>query len=306
MHYNTPEEFNYFKEIWEHKKLGNRRHTTQLWDERAKDWARELGGEGGFSRNLRERVEAAADYLRRRGLLGTGSSVIDIGCGLGQFAAEFARSAGEVVGLDISQLMLEQAEIHAKASALKNISFLKADFQNLDVKARGWLDHFDLAFTSITPAVSTVASLEKMISVSKGYCFSCHFVQWQDELEARISNEVFQRDYAPNLSGHGRFFYALFNLLWLRGYLPETHYHQQKREGRARADLDLARYYARILGDNIVVDEEDTQRIYRYLENNAAADGLIQQNTERWYGWILWDTQRRRDQAPRPATIRRL
>jgi Methylase involved in ubiquinone/menaquinone biosynthesis len=51
------------------------------------------------------------------------SNVLDIGCGPGRFAIEFAKQSTNVIGLDISDKMLDYAQKNAAATNLTNVSF---------------------------------------------------------------------------------------------------------------------------------------------------------------------------------------
>ena len=63
--------------------------------------------------------------------VGAGDRVLDIGCGTGQTTREAARAAvdGVAVGVDISEVMLEQARRISDDEELSNISFELADAQ---------------------------------------------------------------------------------------------------------------------------------------------------------------------------------
>ena len=61
-----------------------------------------------------------------------GESVLDIGCGGGVSSFAVARQVGptgKVVGVDVSNSMLERAQQHLAATDLDNVSFLEADAQ---------------------------------------------------------------------------------------------------------------------------------------------------------------------------------
>lgn len=286
-------DYEYFKSIWEYKKSTGFHHTAKKWDGRAEDWAKELADNSSFQDSINERVSKAAGYLRGHGLLGAGSKVIDIGCGPGRFTAEFAKTAGHVTGVDLSPRMLELAADYAKTQGIENVSYLAGDFMEMDLDQLGWNQHFDLVFTSITPAIGTMESLKKAMSISRGYCFNSCFIHWEDELEEQISKAVYGREYKPSQDTHGCWYYSLFNLLWLEGYFPETHYHMYDQQVETVINEDLARYYARTFSGDMTADEKETQKIYSYLKELAAGNKTIKQRTKRWYGWLLWDVRKR-------------
>lgn len=73
------------------------------------------------------------------------SKIIDIGCGCGATTLEIAKkiTQGEILGVDISEPMLDKATETAKEMSLSNISFEVKDVQ-VDVMP---LNYFDIAFS---------------------------------------------------------------------------------------------------------------------------------------------------------------
>jgi ubiquinone/menaquinone biosynthesis C-methylase UbiE len=72
----------------------------------------------------------------------TGQTVLDIGTGTGHLviaAAQIVGDRGQVIGIDISARMLEQAQSKVDALGLKNVEFQLADAEVLDYP----LNHFD-------------------------------------------------------------------------------------------------------------------------------------------------------------------
>ena len=60
-------------------------------------------------------------------LIPAGSSMIDIGCGPGTLALRLSRKCKEVVGVDISNRMIQYAERQKKKAGANNISFICED-----------------------------------------------------------------------------------------------------------------------------------------------------------------------------------
>ncbi len=237
-----------------------------------------------------------ADCLKKRGLLGPESRVVDVGCGPGRFVAELAKTAGHSAGIDLSPRMLEHGAAYARSLGLANVSYHVCDFRKADIKAMGWEKQFDLVITNITEAVQNIEDLEKLMAMSRGYCLNSSFVHWRDELEEEIGAQVFGLEPRPHPLADGRLFYALFNLLWLKGYYPETFFHKQITEDRVGPDEDMCRYYAQLFAEDKVDVASHTQRIKDYICRQAAADGMVPLRSERYFGYVLWDV---RDKACR-------
>lgn len=292
---NFKPDLDYYKALWEFRENAGFQHTTEVWDSRADDWEIELSRDSEFKRSLTRRVENVSAFLRGHGLLQAGSEVLDIGCGPGRFVADFARTAGYVTGMDLSPRMIEVGINHCQDCSLDNVSFLAGDFTQLDIKSLGWEDKFDLVFTSITPAIGTMEMLQKAMSICRGYCFNSTFIRWEDELEKQLAKDLYASEYRPSPKLHGRSFYALFNLLLLSGYLPETSYQLQEQSEYVELNEDLARYYAKCFSADMLATDAQTRRIHEYLQKYVNDKGEILRSYKRWYGWILWDVRNRQE-----------
>jgi SAM-dependent methyltransferase len=86
------------------------------------------------------------DAVLQRAQATEGERVLDIGCGCGQTSLALASrvgASGSVLGLDISNPMLENARARAKAAGVSNIAFTEADAQTHSFEAAS----FDLLFS---------------------------------------------------------------------------------------------------------------------------------------------------------------
>ena len=153
--------------------------SPKMWDTRIEVWKRASWEDNVRNGAAMNRIKDTAAYLRGQGLLGPGTSVVDIGCGPGRFAAEFARTAQRVVGIDISPRTIEYARQFAKEMGRENTEFLTADFQTMDIAAHDMYEAFDLAYCSITPALGNSGGLQKFMDLSKGWCYMSSFVRGQ-------------------------------------------------------------------------------------------------------------------------------
>ncbi|HLK25961.1 MAG TPA: methyltransferase domain-containing protein [Caulobacteraceae bacterium] len=101
----------------------------------------------GYSRMRRSRegLDGAAEWPALRALLPDlrGLKVVDLGCGMGWFC-RWAREAGaaQVLGLDLSQRMLERARALTDDAG---IAYASADLERLELPQGG----YDLAFSSL-------------------------------------------------------------------------------------------------------------------------------------------------------------
>ncbi|BAB52552.1 class I SAM-dependent methyltransferase [Mesorhizobium japonicum] len=72
--------------------------------------------------------------------LGQGSSVLELGCGYGRITNRLAKKGAHVVGLDISPILLKEAETDAAERGVK-VEYVLGDMRSLP-----WRDRFDAAF----------------------------------------------------------------------------------------------------------------------------------------------------------------
>jgi SAM-dependent methyltransferase len=93
------------------------------------------GAEGDHWAANADRYESTSERYRellvQPSRIGTGDSVLDIGCGTGRSSRDAARIAasGSVLGVDLSSRMLQRAREVATAEALTNVRFEQADAQ---------------------------------------------------------------------------------------------------------------------------------------------------------------------------------
>lgn len=279
-------EIQHFTDIWDNRPHTMVDHSAAAWDRRADKWVREITDNSNIRKKRSEdRILKTGEFLRSRGLLGPETTVIDIGCGPGRFAAEFARTAGHVTGTDISPRMLELGKEYTDSLGLDNVSYQLTDFNNFDPEELGWKGAFDLCFSSITPALNNYEAVKKMESMSRKYCFSCNFVKAEDVFAEKVRAALFPENKRPN-AWDGRTFYALFNLLWLKGRYPEITYFKESDTERLPADETLAE---RILDYIKEGYESQIDKVLDFIKPLADEDGLITYESSRWYGWMLWD-----------------
>jgi len=287
---NTTEQLRFYEELYDRKYDEQRSSRKEAWNHRASDWDQKYRTETEKDQHS-VRVKDTAEWLRKQGLLGSDQVVADIGCGPGRFVAEFAKTARHVMGTDISPNMTEYGAAYCKEQELNNVEFHAVDFRNIDIAELGWERQFDLVFSSITPAVSGLKGLNNLLRMSRGWCFNASFVYSDNELQRGIMEEVFGRSPRRDKTSHSHWFHELFNLLWFRGYYPQSTYYKQHKELQIRADYATAMRLADFLLEDGEVTEKNAARILDYLERHADADGMVKEQSDCWYGWLLWDVR---------------
>lgn len=126
--------------------------------------------------------------------------LMDMGCGTGWTSMWFARCGYDVLGIDISQEMIDAAEESASEAELSNLRFLTCDYENLDME-----EEFDCAvfYHSLHHAEDEVAALRSVYRALRpgGVCVTCEPGDGHAEAEAsRRAVELFgttEKDMPP-------------------------------------------------------------------------------------------------------------
>lgn len=258
-----------------------------MWDKRVSSWKQNFWKQNLQNGKAMNRIQETASYLRSNGLLGPDMDVIDIGCGPGRFVSEFACTAHRVVGIDISPRTIEYARLFTQELGRDNTQFIVGDFQSLDLKTEGLEHGFDLAFCSLSPAVTGIDGLKKFMALSKSWCCMNAIVSGRHQLHEQIAREVFGRDSLN--SWNGQHFYTSFNILYLTGYLPVTSYYSQTKENDRRADREFAEISASIILPVPERTESKIDQIYRWMMEHADTDGNLHERSDFTYGRLLWN-----------------
>lgn len=279
----------YFAAMQESQPKDRPDHSAKKWDQRAEAWEKERREKQKGD----ARVRSAVAYLEEQGLLQPDFHVADVGCGPGRFAVAFARRVRWVTGFDLSPRMIHYGLEYARREGVANLTLQALDFQTLEVEAAGLRRAFDLVFSSLTPAVHGQAGLEKMMDMSRAYCCNITHLYHRNSICRQLQEEVF--GIPPVSPWGGRWFYSLFNLLLLRGYLPQTSYDRQLEVRRFVPSQD----YAAMLLERVLPPAERTEknqaRIFAWLQAHTDGEGMLTETSEACYGRILWDV---RDRIP--------
>jgi SAM-dependent methyltransferase len=87
---------------------------------------------------LRTATEEVVARMREWGLLGRSRAALEIGCGIGRFAAALAPECGSILGLDISDAMLARAR--ERCAGLRNVTLARSSGRDLAPVADSTID----------------------------------------------------------------------------------------------------------------------------------------------------------------------
>jgi 2-polyprenyl-3-methyl-5-hydroxy-6-metoxy-1,4-benzoquinol methylase len=104
-------------------------------------------------------------------------SILDFGCGVGRLVIPFAKRGGRVVGVDISQAMLEEAARNAAAAGVR-AAFVVSDDELSGVTGTFDLVHSVIVLQHITPARGERILGRLLDSVAPGGIAAIHLTYW--------------------------------------------------------------------------------------------------------------------------------
>lgn len=264
MHLNSE----YFEELWlcDNQK---KEPTVEFWDFRAEEYNLSSSTENA-QLNRKEKVQTLID----KGILNSESTVLDIGCGSGQFAVELAKKTRKVVGLDFSEKMLSYARANATAEGLKNTAFIHSDWNSFQCA-----EPFDLVIASMTPAIHGPDHLYKMMECSRGFCYVSSFVERHSSLKEKLYS-LTDQNYIRQFNKMN----YIFNILWTKGIFPELTY----ETGIHKRVFPLAKAKAIYTRELSVLESPDqANRIHQYLEE-IAENETVAESLQQRKGEMIW------------------
>ena len=267
----------YFTRLWREGKPAQLSGKS-FWDNRAAEFNK-LACQGSPDERIRKIVE----FLSQNSLLTKNSSVLDIGCGPGRFAVEFAKLSTDVTGLDISDNMLDYAMKNAEAANLTNTSFKNLNWDEVNLDEFGWRKKFDLVTAINSPGIHDLITLEKMIAASKEYCFLSSFVDRYDSVQDILRTKILKLEerkfYTNNV-------YSILNILWLTGHYPSIVYIDTDRE-HIRTLEEACVYYRMFFATQDDSGNEKQELINSYLEK-ISVNGFVTEQVRTKTAWIHW------------------
>lgn len=240
----------------------------EYWDFRAKDY-NEI-----TSNKLEPEQEKhnLISFFLKKGIINANSRVLDLGCGPGKFTEVFAPHVKEIIGVDISENMIQYAK--KNNAAYKNAYFV---IMNWDKDSISTLGTFDLVFANMCPAIYDIHTLNKMNSVSHGYCYYSHFA-------ARSNNIGDDLDMLFEIKHTFKRIPLMFSYLWEQGYRPTVHYEEKRSESKLSLQEAFI-YYQKEYGCPSKKKEQMKSILQKYMTD----DGMIYRKSWFQKGILFWN-----------------
>ena len=255
-------------------------YTGENWDERAREYQRV------FSLGLNDYNAALLRFWHEEGMLRPGYRVLDIGCGVGKYGTYLAELGYEVTLTDLSEEMLRHASENMSGYQTPWTVY-QCDFREATGKEPVFADGFDLAISTMSPAVCGVETVRKMSNMTHGWCFLARFQSW----EQPVRDELIRRmGFKPSRTteNHAADVDAMIQAVRAAGYEPFNRFVPYNwSDGRSPAEMadTLCRH---------CYEETDRERIYdaalTAAKEYAGRDGRIHDAVNTTVAWIYWKT----------------
>lgn len=256
----------------------DRSDMAEFWTRRASSF----NAHGGEADSSAYRQALVAKVAARAGI-GSQDAVLDVGCGPGRHALEFAQLAGCVEGSDIAPGMIDCAKANAAEAGLGNASFRVLDWAAADLEALGWKKRFNLVFASRTPAIYDRSTLNKMTEASSGYC--CLLTQvTSDNSVRRALASIVGDDNREDMSRRGLF--CAFNILWLQGYYPEVEYLERSWDSECSLDEAILMYTRHFNSRGQLTEEQQAAIADRLRE--MSKEGKVREQGQSRVAMLFW------------------
>lgn len=268
----------YFAQLWKEidsDERSYRKGDKTVWDRRV--------GEFNYD-GPDERIDIITGLLLEKQMLHPNSNVLDIGCGPGKFAIEFAQTAHSVTGVDISSKMLQSAAANAAAKRAFNVDFKELDWNKADLAELQWRNKFSLVTAIMSPALGSKEGLDKMLEASSECGLLCHFIERCDSIIDEIKRDVLHRPTVDQFGNTG--LYCSFNILWHYKMFPEIAYFDTERE-RIRTLAEANHHYLNRMGMKEELSPAQKTAALEFIQSKAE-NGIVKEKTAAKIACIFW------------------
>lgn len=268
-----------FVQQWQELNTNNLTNMRDFWDLRASEFNKKV--------NKKNNTAELTQYLLSKGALHKNANILDIGCGAGKYIIPFAKMARSVTGLDISPNMIEFAAENAKKEQLQNVQLKVLPWQQLEVAQKGWENRFDLVFASMSPAVNSAETLQKMTEASKKHCFLSGFVYRKDSVKDELVKQLTGKE--SNDYHHKKIYHA-FNILWHEGIYPEVSYKDASWTRQLPVE-EAKKIYTMSLQNMAILEdqnEELEEKVATFIDNKSR-NGYLEETIESKIAWLFWE-----------------
>lgn len=254
----------------------NKEANINLWDEKANYF-------GNYT-IPRFEDDKFLQLFKNENLIHKDFKILDVGCGGGKYTIALSKECKEIYGIDLSPKMIEYANSNKDKYNIKNVFFVCDDWHEIDIKKSSFYKSFDLVFASMTPAIQSASTFEKLMEASRKYCVLRCNLKRTDSIYDKIKKELNMNMKEKNAT----FLYAL-NMIYLKGYLPKVFYEQKTWLYKETLEKAYNNYIKKAKTE-IEIKKEDENKIKKILDN-ISKDGYIEEKINSTLATIIWSVE---------------
>ena len=261
-------------------------NTRENWDQIARDYQDVFRiGLNGYNVSLLR-------FWQEEGMLFPGARVIDIGCGVGKYGTYLAELGYDVTLTDISGEMLR----HAKENMAKyNTPWTtyRCDFNEATGTEPVFTGGFDLAISTMSPAIHDVETVKRMSAMTRGWCFLARFYDWEQPWRDQLMRDLgleprrFFNDLRADCA-------SMIRAVSEAGFVPLVKYVDYNW-----TDLRTPEQMADYMRRNYFSEDENRDELQQeilHLAENHADDGTVTDNVNTKVAWIYWKKENKEHQ----------
>lgn len=253
---------------------------TEFWDKKAQHF------QNTMINNKGKEKDSLVKHLKDCGMVFKGGRVLDIGCGTGKYAVEFANAEMFVCGIDISPKMLKFARENL-INVGGDFDLILSTWQDIDENSLTEDGKYDLVFASNSPGIRDISDIEKMCKVSKKYCFINKYANRSDYLKEDFAKYigVIRNDNVNKEKAYSRIIEHIKKL----GYKPECKFARQDRAYKQTASETVNDFVAHMKLDGIVISDEEKEKLQKYADSIKDKNGLLEERITAEVIWVKWE-----------------
>lgn len=245
-----------------------------LWDEKAEHF--------GNYKILTMENDNFIKFLKNGNFIKNDFKVLDIGCGGGKYTLSLSKECNHIYGVDLSPKMIYYANENKRKLNINNVSFICDDWHELNIKKSNLYKQFDLVFASMTPAIQSASTLEKMNEASKKYCALRSNIKRNDFVYDKLRKILNVPESEQNLN----FLYAI-NMLFLQGYMPKINY--EDKNWFYKEPLEKAyNTYIKKIKTTRKINEDEENEIKQFLKD-ISHNGCVEEEISATIATLIWN-----------------
>lgn len=254
----------------------------ERWDLAAVDY------QAVFHLGLSDYNRSLLTFWAENGMLFPGARVLDIGCGVGKYGTYLAELGCDVTLTDISSEMLRHAQENmSKYGSPWTIHC--GDFNEVTGEEAVFAGGFDLAISTMSPAIHDVSTVRKMSAMTHGWCFLARFYAWRQPFRDRLMQQmgIMPIHLFDDLRSDCA---SMIRAVSKAGYVPQVKYVDynwcDERTPEQMADYMRRNYFAE--KENV---EELCKEVLRLSSLLSNINGYVSDAVNTKVAWIYWKTQ---------------